>query len=75
MGFAATHKLPVMFVCEDNNLSIMTTVDVRRRWSLTKVAEALGMRSIDITDDPWTIFGKAQELKVPSSGIYQYLYL
>ena len=63
MGFAATHKLPVMFVCEDNNLSIMTTVDVRRRWSLTKVAEALGMRSIDITDDPWTIFVKAQELR------------
>src|SRR3989339_88350 len=63
MGFAVTHKLPVLFVCEDNNLSILTTVEVRRSWSVTNVAKALGMPGIDITDDPWTIYKKTQELK------------
>lgn len=63
MGFAVSQKLPVLFVCEDNNLSILTTVDVRRSWSMTNVAQALGMPAIDITDDPWTIYRKAQEFK------------
>ncbi|KKQ78249.1 MAG: hypothetical protein US99_C0028G0003 [Candidatus Daviesbacteria bacterium GW2011_GWF2_38_6] len=63
MGFAVSHKLPVLFVCEDNNLSILTTVDTRRSWSMTNVATALGMPGIDITDDPWTVFRRTQELK------------
>ncbi|MEW6557336.1 MAG: thiamine pyrophosphate-dependent enzyme [Elusimicrobiota bacterium] len=63
MGFAVTHKLPVLFVCEDNNLSILTTVQVRRSWSVTNVAKALGMPAVDISDDPWTIYKKTQELK------------
>ncbi|MDD5688022.1 MAG: thiamine pyrophosphate-dependent enzyme [Elusimicrobia bacterium] len=63
MGFAATHKLPVLFVCEDNNLSILTTLSVRRSWSMTNVAKAFGMPGIDVTDDPWTIYKKTQELK------------
>lgn len=63
MGFAVSRKLPVLFVCEDNNLSILTTVDTRRSWSMTKVATALGMPGMDITDDPWTVFRRTQELK------------
>lgn len=63
MGFAATHKLPVLFVCEDNNLSILTPISVRRSWSLTNVAKALGLVGIEIADDPWTIFVKTGELK------------
>ena len=55
MGFAITHKLPVLFVCEDNNLSILTPIKIRRNWSITNVAKALGIPAIDITDDPWTI--------------------
>ena len=62
MGFAATHKLPVLFVCVDNNLSILTTVDVRRSWSVTKVAKALGMEAEDVSDDPWTLLVKAKEM-------------
>ncbi len=64
MGFAVTHKLPVLFVCEDNNLSILTTLKVRRTWSVTNVAKSLGMPAIDISDDPWTIYKKTQELKI-----------
>ncbi|MBN1384031.1 MAG: hypothetical protein JW983_04010 [Elusimicrobia bacterium] len=63
MGFAVTHKLPVLFVCEDNDLSILTPTKVRRSWSMTKVANALGMPAMDIADDPWTIFKKIQKLK------------
>lgn len=63
MGFAVTHNLPVLFVCEDNNLSILTTVDVRRTWSVANVAKGLGMSGIDISDDPWTIFVKTKEMK------------
>ncbi len=63
MGFAATHKLPVLFVCEDNNLSILTKVAVRRSWSMAKVAEALGMPAVEFSDDPWTVYSKTKELK------------
>lgn len=63
MGVAATHRLPVLFVCEDNNLSILTPVSVRRSWSLTKVADALGIPAVDMTDDPLTIHAKAIEMK------------
>jgi pyruvate dehydrogenase E1 component alpha subunit len=63
MGFAATHKLPVLFVCEDNNLSVLTPVADRRSWSMTKVAAALGMHSVELSDDPWTVYAKATQLK------------
>ena len=62
MGFAVTHQLPVLFVCEDNNLSILTPVTVRRSWSLTAVAQALGMPALDIADDPWTIIHHTRNL-------------
>ncbi|MBI5418810.1 MAG: hypothetical protein HZA60_01855 [Deltaproteobacteria bacterium] len=61
MGFAATHKLPVFFVCEDNNLSILTPIEKRRSWSITDVVRALGIPAVDITDDPWTIAHHARE--------------
>ena len=55
MGFAATKKLPVLFVCEDNNLSILTPTATRRSWSLVAVARSLGIPAADLTDDPWLI--------------------
>ena len=55
MGYAATKKLPILFVCEDNNLSILTQVQTRRSWNMADVARSLGMQSADITDDPWLI--------------------
>lgn len=63
MGFAATHSLPVLFICEDNNLSILTPVKDRRSWNLSEVAKALGMHAIEIADDPWTIYKTAQDFK------------
>lgn len=55
MGYAATKKLPVLFICEDNNLSILTEVQTRRSWNMVDVARSLGLAAVDITDDPWLV--------------------
>lgn len=62
LGFAATHKLPVLFVCEDNDLSILTRTHVRRKWEMADVVDALKMPAVDITDDPWLIAYHTKEL-------------
>jgi TPP-dependent pyruvate/acetoin dehydrogenase alpha subunit len=51
-GFAATHKLPILFVCEDNNLSILTEKKVRRSWNLVDVAKGFGLNAVEIEDEP-----------------------
>jgi acetoin:2,6-dichlorophenolindophenol oxidoreductase subunit alpha len=55
MGFAVTKRAPVLFICEDNDLSILTPVATRRTWSMVDVASGLGMPAVDIADDPWLI--------------------
>jgi acetoin:2,6-dichlorophenolindophenol oxidoreductase subunit alpha len=62
MGYAATKKLPVLFVCEDNDLSILTHVRTRRSWGVADVARSLGLAAADITDDPWLIAYTVQSL-------------
>lgn len=55
MAYAATKKLPVLVICEDNDLSILTPVATRRSWGIDEVARSLGMPAVDIADDPWLI--------------------
>jgi TPP-dependent pyruvate/acetoin dehydrogenase alpha subunit len=55
LGFAATHKLPVLFVCIDNGLSILTPTEKRRSWDLAAVAASFGLESVDCADDPSTL--------------------
>jgi len=62
LGYAASKKLPVLFICEDNGLSILTPVETRRNWSAVNVARALGMPAVEVTDDPWLIAHHLQEL-------------
>ena len=52
MGWASTKNLPILFVVEDNNLSILTEKKVRRNWEMHDVAKAFNMRGKNITDDP-----------------------
>lgn len=52
LGWASTKKLPILFVVEDNNLSILTEKKVRRNWEMHDVANAFNMKSFDIKDDP-----------------------
>jgi acetoin:2,6-dichlorophenolindophenol oxidoreductase subunit alpha len=63
LGFASTHKLPVLFVCVDNDLSILTTTSVRRSWKLVDVARSFNIPAVDISDDPWTILENVRNLK------------
>lgn len=63
LGWAATHQLPVLFICEDNDLSVLTKTEVRRNWSACKVAESLGIPAVDISDDPWLIAHHVNAMK------------
>lgn len=67
-GYAVTKKLPMLFVCVDNNLSILTEVNVRRSWDAAKVAAGFGLESVDIADDPWVVMHYAREFagKMPA---------
>lgn len=51
VSFAADKKLPVLFVCENNDLSVITRVETRRKWTAHRVAEAFGVSSWFSDDD------------------------
>jgi|TARA_R100001594_G_scaffold56465_1_gene90323 pyruvate dehydrogenase E1 component alpha subunit len=55
MGWASTKNLPILFVVEDNNLSILTEKKVRRNWEMEDVAKAFKMRAHSIQDSPVSI--------------------
>ena len=63
LGWAAHKKLPILFVCEDNNLSILTEVETRRNWKLRDVARAYGVNAVEITDNPWLIMSHVKHLR------------
>lgn len=48
LGYASHHKLPILFLVEDNNLSILTEKNVRRSWDIFKVSSSLGIGAADI---------------------------
>jgi len=52
IAWAATKKLPIIFVVEDNNLSILTEKKVRRSWEMDEVARGFGMKAFNLEDDP-----------------------
>lgn len=52
LGWASTKNLPILFVVEDNNLSILTEKKIRRNWEMDAVAKSFGMRACNINDDP-----------------------
>lgn len=56
LGYAVTRNLPILFVCLDNDLSILTTVSERRTWDLATVARGFGMDAVDLSDCPWTLY-------------------
>lgn len=62
LGYAVHKRLPILFVCVDNGLSILTKTEVRRNWKMVDIARAFGMPAIEITDDPWLIMHHAKQL-------------
>ncbi len=55
LGWASTKKLPILFIVEDNNLSILTEKKVRRNWNMHDVAKSFKMKGFEINDDPISI--------------------
>jgi TPP-dependent pyruvate/acetoin dehydrogenase alpha subunit len=58
LGWASTKNLPILFVVEDNNLSILTEKKVRRNWEMVDVAKGFNMVAHNINDNPlnfWSI--------------------
>ena len=61
LGWASTKKLPIWFIVEDNNLSILTEKKVRRNWEMGDVAKSFGLQSFDVEDNPkeiWSCFNE-----------------
>jgi len=55
LGWASTKNLPILFIVEDNNLSILTEKRIRRNWEMDDVAKAFKMDAWNIDDNPITI--------------------
>ena len=51
LGWASTKNLPILFVVEDNNLSILTEKKVRRNWNIHDVAKSFKIQAYEIDDD------------------------
>jgi TPP-dependent pyruvate/acetoin dehydrogenase alpha subunit len=56
VAYAVKRSIPLLLICEDNNLSILTPKSVRRDWEVSEVAKAYGAKSFDINDDPKVIW-------------------
>ena len=56
IGWASTKNLPILFIIEDNNLSILTEKKIRRNWEMDEVAKGFRMKSYNISDNPEDIF-------------------
>ena len=55
LGWASTKNLPILFIVEDNNLSILTEKRIRRNWEMDDVAKAFKIKGFNISDDPISI--------------------
>lgn len=66
IGFAVTHNLRTVFICEDNGLAVLTPTDKRRSWKSLDLVSSLGVPSVEIVDDPKLIYKALTEL--PNDG-------
>lgn len=66
IAWAGTKKIPILFIIEDNNLSILTEKKVRRNWEMHDFAKSVNVNALDIEDDPELIFNSLNNLPFPS---------
>jgi len=52
IAWAGAKQLPILFVVEDNNLSILTKKDVRRNWNMADFAKSVNVNAAEIEDKP-----------------------
>jgi TPP-dependent pyruvate/acetoin dehydrogenase alpha subunit len=60
LGWASTKKLPIIFIVEDNNFSILTEKKIRRNWDIHKVAKSFKLEAFNISDNPIEIKKKSK---------------
>ena len=67
-GFVKKYNLKILFVCDDNDLSVLTKTKDRRKWKLVELAKSFGLNAYDIIDDPLTIYQTVKSLssKLPA---------
>jgi pyruvate dehydrogenase E1 component alpha subunit len=65
MGYAAHKKLPILFVIEDNNLSILTEKKVRRDWDIASVGRSFGLNAYEVSDLPAVLGETMEKIKLP----------
>ena len=77
LGWASVKNLPILFVIEDNNYSILTKKSVRRNWHMKDVAKSFKLDGYEINDDPIlikkyskNIFKKPTLLNINTNRIY-----
>ena len=61
-GWASTKNLPILFVIEDNNLSILTEKKVRRNWEINDVATGFKLDAKSLSDDPIEIISSLDDI-------------
>lgn len=52
IAWAGFKKLPILFVVEDNNFSILTEKKVRRDWDMHSFAKSVNVEAYNLPDDP-----------------------
>ena len=65
IAWAGFKKLPITFIVEDNNLSILTQKKVRRNWEMDKFAKSVNLDAVNIQDDPKEIYEALNKTKTP----------
>jgi pyruvate dehydrogenase E1 component alpha subunit len=50
LNFASLHKLPVLFLCEDNGLAVHTTLRKRQAFEISKLSSAFGIPYMSIEE-------------------------
>lgn len=69
LGYAVTKKCPILFLCEDNNLSLLTTKAERRSWDIENITRAMGIQT-DVCKLQTGSQGLLYEYSVLSDALY-----
>ena len=77
LGWASHKKLPILFIIEDNDFSILTKKSIRRNWNMKDVARSFKLEGYEIKDNPKEIekysklfFKKPTLLNINTNRIY-----
>jgi len=70
LGWASTKNLPIWFIVEDNNLSILTEKKIRRNWEMSDIASSFNMVGLDFSDDPYEIQNNLRKCSLNKPALF-----